>query len=173
MEYTHDEYCNMSLILGACNSTTGTDNTGNMSYSVLVDVIQTEMFRGLEQHLFYTWILKAIAHVIAGRPSTARTTTACKDATIVALEWELQRSSSHTARESKLVTAWLKRPWMKKWTEHVYVYASTRVLLVCCFYNPLTRDYSFAKYCILIRLSFVSLRTSSTSNDIFSTSQLI
>jgi len=52
MEYTRDEYCNMPLILGACNSTTGTDNAGNMSYSILVDVIQTEMFRGLEQHLF-------------------------------------------------------------------------------------------------------------------------
>jgi len=51
MEYTHDEYCNMTLTLGACNSTTGTDNAGNMSCSILVDVIQAEMFLGLEQRV--------------------------------------------------------------------------------------------------------------------------
>jgi hypothetical protein len=51
MEYTHDEYCNMPLTLGAFNSTTGTDNAGNMNYSILVDVIQAEMFLALEQGL--------------------------------------------------------------------------------------------------------------------------
>jgi len=96
-----------------------------------------------------------------------------QDAIIVVLERELLGSSCHTAREAKLVTAWLKRPWMKKWTERVFVYASTPVLLVSYFYAPLMGDYSFVKYSILIRLSSFSLRMSSTSNEIFSTSQLV
>jgi hypothetical protein len=138
----------MPLTLGACDSTAGTYSTGNMSYTVLVDVIQTEMFWGLEQHLFEIWILKPTAHVNTGRLSPTRT-TACKDAIIVALEEELLSSSSNTAREPKLVTEWLQRPWVNKWIEHVFVNAATGVYLLVILMLDLTWDHSFAKYYIL------------------------
>lgn len=162
----------MPLTFGACDSTAGTDNAGNMGYAILVDVILMEVLKGLEQRLIQSWILKPTAHVNVCRPSTARTTT-CKDAMNVALEREVLRSSSNTARESKLVTAWLRSLWMVKWTEHIFVNAATRILLVSYFYARLTRDCSFAKHAVLIWLSSVSLSMSSSSNEIFSISQLV
>jgi hypothetical protein len=162
----------MPLTLGAFDGTAGTYKAGNMSYAALFDVVHTEMFWGLEQHLFEIWILKPTAHVNTGRLSTVRT-TAWKDAVIVALEGELLSSSSNAAREPKLVTEWLKRPWMNKWIEHVFVNAATGVLLVSYSYARLTRYYSFAKYDMFIRLSSVSLLMSSHTNEIFSISQLL
>jgi hypothetical protein len=42
MEYTHDEYCDMLLTLGAWNSRAGTA-AWDTRYVILVDVIQTLM----------------------------------------------------------------------------------------------------------------------------------
>jgi len=44
-KYTHYEYCEMLLILGACNNPAciAAREQGNMGYVVLADVIQTLM----------------------------------------------------------------------------------------------------------------------------------
>jgi hypothetical protein len=45
MEYAHDEYCNMLLNLGTCNSLLVLLH-GNTGYVILVDVIQALMCFG-------------------------------------------------------------------------------------------------------------------------------
>jgi hypothetical protein len=67
MEYTHDEYCDMSIILGACNSRAGTAaRYPGRRYP------DANMFRRLEQRLRETRNVTTTAHVNAQRPPTVR-----------------------------------------------------------------------------------------------------
>jgi hypothetical protein len=73
MEYTHDEYCDMLLTLGACNSRAG---TAVREYALRYPGRRhpdANVFRRLEQRLRETGSVKPTALVKAGRPRSVRT----------------------------------------------------------------------------------------------------
>jgi hypothetical protein len=70
----------------------------NTSYVILVDVIQTLVFRRLQQRLRAAGSTTPTPFVNAGRPRTART-PANDDATIAAVERELWRRYRDIARK--------------------------------------------------------------------------
>jgi hypothetical protein len=98
MEYTYDEYCDMLLTLGDCNSRAGTDS---WEYALRYPCRRhpdANMFRRLEQRLRDTGSVTPTALMNAGRPRTVRT-PANEDAIIAAVEREPWRSSRDIARE--------------------------------------------------------------------------
>jgi hypothetical protein len=73
MEYTHDEYCEMLLTLGACNSRAG---TAAREYALRYSGRRhpnANVFRQLEQRLCETGSVTPTVLVNAGRPRTLRT----------------------------------------------------------------------------------------------------
>jgi hypothetical protein len=101
MEYTHDEYCDMLLTLGARNSRAG---TAAREYKLCYPGRRhsnANMFRRLEQRLRETGSVTPTALANAGRPRTVRT-PANEDVIIAAVEREPWRSSRDIARELRL-----------------------------------------------------------------------
>jgi hypothetical protein len=99
MEYAHDEYCDMLLILSTCNSRSGTvAREYELHYPGRrhPDAVSTIGAVSPE-----TESVIATTHVDAGRPRTIRT-PAKEDAIIAAVEWEARRGSSDIARELNL-----------------------------------------------------------------------
>jgi hypothetical protein len=98
MEYVHDEYCDMLLTPGTCNSQGG---TAAREYALRYpgrlhpDV---NVFRRLQQHLCETRIVTPTANMNVGRPRTART-LANEDSIIADVEKGPWRSSSDIPRE--------------------------------------------------------------------------
>jgi hypothetical protein len=73
MGYTRDEYCDMPLTLGTCNSRAGTaarEYAGRYPTRCHPD---DNVFRRLEQRLRETRIVTPTAHANAGRPRNVRT----------------------------------------------------------------------------------------------------
>jgi hypothetical protein len=98
IEYTHDEYRDMLLTLGACNSRAG---TAAREYALRYPGrrhLDANVFRRLEQRLHETGSVKPTALMNAGRPRTVRT-PANEDAIISAVEREPWRSSHEIERE--------------------------------------------------------------------------
>jgi hypothetical protein len=99
MKYTHDEYCDMLLTLGACNSR---DDTTAWEYALRYPDRRhpdANVFRRLEQRLCETGsVIPHTALANSGLPRTVRT-PANEDAIIAALEREPWRSSRDIARE--------------------------------------------------------------------------
>jgi hypothetical protein len=97
-EYTHDEYCDMLLTLGACNSRAG---TAAREYALRYPGRRhpdANVFRRLEQCLRETGSVTSTALVNVGRPRTVRP-PANEDAITAAVEREPWRSSRDIARE--------------------------------------------------------------------------
>jgi hypothetical protein len=98
MEYTHDEYCDMLLTLGACYSRAG---TAAREYALRYPGRRhpdANVFRRLEQGLRETGSVTPTALVNAGRPRTVQT-PANEDDIITVVEREPWRSSRDIARE--------------------------------------------------------------------------
>jgi hypothetical protein len=98
MEYTHDEYCDMLLTLGACNSRAG---TAAREYAIRYPGRRhpdANVFRRLEQRLSETGIVTPTALVNAGRSRNVRT-PANEDAIIAAVERQPLRSSRDISRK--------------------------------------------------------------------------
>jgi hypothetical protein len=100
MEYTHGEYCDMLLILGACNSNSRA-GTAAREYALHYPGRchpDANVFRRLAQRLRETGSVTPTALVNAGRPRTVQT-PANEDVIIAAVEREAWRSSRDIVRE--------------------------------------------------------------------------
>jgi hypothetical protein len=92
MEYTHEEYCVMFLILGTCNSRAGaTAREYALRYPGRRHP-DNNVFRQLEQRLHKTGSVTPTALENAGRPRTVRT-PANEDVIIAPMEQQPWRSS--------------------------------------------------------------------------------
>jgi hypothetical protein len=70
MEYTHDEYCDVPLVLGTCSS-----RAGIAAREYALHYPDTNVFRRLEHRLHETRNVTPTAHVNTGRPRIVRTPT--------------------------------------------------------------------------------------------------
>jgi hypothetical protein len=97
MEYAQDEYCNVLLALGACNSRAGTSTRG-CTLRYLGRRHPDAAFQQLEQRLRDTEVLTPKELVNAGRPRTVRP-QGNEDTELAAVERESWRSPRDIVRE--------------------------------------------------------------------------
>jgi hypothetical protein len=96
MDYTHNEYCNMLLTLGVCNSFAGTAAREYVLHYPGRRHPDANVFQRLEQRLRKTGSVTPTALVNAGHPWIVWT-PANEDAIITAVEREPWRSSRDIA----------------------------------------------------------------------------